>query len=104
MCGIRHLSVHWNWKFSWTSVHIVAEANIFSHDERSIYIYISASYICLHQETYLHHAVTYVCLYEIMHCEYKWHERERLFFIKQAANFIHIVIHNNAPCIIIKLG
>lgn len=33
-------------------------------------------------------------------------ERERAtFFIpQQAANFIHIVIHINAPCIIIKLG
>jgi len=71
---------------------------------KGVFIYINASYICLHQETYLHHAVTYVCLYEIMHSEYKWHERESNFFIPQAANFIHIVIHITAPCIIIKLG
>jgi len=44
---------------------------------KGVFIYINASYIYLHQETYLHHAVTYVCLYEIMHSEYKWHERER---------------------------
>lgn len=75
---------------------------------QGVFMYIDASYIYLHQETYLHHAVTYVCLYEIMHSEYKWDEREReraTFFIpQQAANFIHIVIHINAPCIIIKLG
>jgi hypothetical protein len=77
---------------------------------KGVFMYVNASYICLHQETYPHHALTYVCLYEIMHSEYKWSERERerestCFFVpQQAANFIHRVIHNNAPCIIIKLG
>jgi len=47
---------------------------------KGVFIYINASYIYLHQETYLYHAVTYVCLYEIMHSEYKWHERERATF------------------------